>query len=372
MRKEVSMALNELETKISLGGYALGDARFSGSVVEQIVREHPEWVPDGVSRYTELGSESPAVGAAADAYQTEQRIVWDNLNKIRETAGDILSGDIRGATVSSALADIGSAFKKIEHVKPVAVPAVDYSPDTYCKVNLKNDLQACFGLGMRTGCLYVIGGYTGCGKSAFALNLLQNLKPTDGMKSLYINMENDRTETFERLHQFPKIGDFDIIDGQLEFSDAVRFIESEGYRFTVIDQLSFFDVNCRADDLRIKYKSMCQELADLARRTNGIIVLCAQLNRSYMGRFSEDTGDDDGAWRKTFSEMDETVFAESSDITRPAQAAVIVTRHNLPDSPNPAYWVVNVKSRSGDPYKCGYYPIVDGIVAGKFKIYKRY
>ena len=360
--------LSDNERKIIIGGFVRGDCRFQGSTAEGLVRDNTGLIRDGIDAYDSLPQE--AIDNAFKAYQTESMINADSLSKIRDTATDILSGDVMGeADTTKAISAMADAFKSIRRSNIVATPAAEYQDGSRESVRCGSDLHVCFGLrGFKTGCLYVVGGFTGCGKSAFALNLVQRVHGDESLRSLYFNMENDQSETYSRLHCFRNMGNFDIVDGPVDFNDAIRFIESGGYRFTVIDQLSFFDVNCRADDLRVKYKAMCQDLADLARRTNGIIVLCAQLNRSYMGKLADHI-DDDGEWRVAFKNLDDTVFAESSDITRPAQAAVIVTRRYEPDSLDPAYWVVNVKSRSGDAVKCAYYSILDGIVAAKMHQY---
>lgn len=353
------MPLNEIEKKIIIGGYAKGDPRFGESLAEMILRENPAWIQESLGMYETFSD--AAIKAAADAYAAEKSVIWDNLTKVRETAGDILSGDIRDKpSISSAIADMVKTTQSIGASNIERVSIDDLKPDPYESVRCHKDLHACFDVyGFKTGSLYVIGGYTGQGKSCFGLNLLEYPKDTD-VKAVYYNMENGNTETYFRAQKF--IGgikrQFDVVSGPHKLNDILEDIRINGYKFVVIDQLSFLDINCKAQDLRIEYKKACQAMADTAREQGAVIILLAQLNRSYMARLAAAETDDE--WRMIFGQLDDSAFAESSDITRPAAAAVIVSRRSG------SYWVVNVKDRTGNARHISEYPTENGVAISKY------
>ena len=242
-----------------------------------------------------------------------------------------------------------------EKSKPVSWR--DYVGEGYKRYECRKVLHECFESGgFKSKSLYIIGGYTGSGKSLLCMNLLMYLK-TD-CRAVYFNMENSKDETYERLQEFtnssiaPYCHDFDIIDGIRTIDDVITDIRKYKYDFVVIDQLSMLDINVDAENIRIVYKNVCQKLAEVARELDICIILSCQLNRAYMANFKDK---DDSEWRQSFSELDDTVFAESSDITRPAQSVVITTIHKCSDFDYTTGWITNVKQRSGNAKKCLYY-----------------
>lgn len=77
-----------------------------------------------------------------------------------------------------------------------------------------------------------------------------------------------------------------------------------------------------------------------------------------MGKLSAAETEDD--WRMLFGQLDDSAFAESSDITRPASAAVIVSRHDG------SYYVVNVKDRTGNARHIAEYPTENGVAIKEY------
>lgn len=364
--------LSDAEIPYIVGAYCCGDKNFNHPCTEKLVVENIWRLHECIDRYYADRDDPDAYEYHLRVFKRETELLWNNLDAIDDAALDVRTNSNK-TSLAEDIAKLQSLVLNLT-VKPMTgVKASAYTARPYKSYKCYNDLHACFDYeGFRTGSLYIIGGYTGSGKSCFALNILEQLK--EPLNVVYYNMENSESDTKERLDKFsyrPPVNDFTIIDG-IHTPDAIYSdIVKNKYDFIVIDQLSMFDITSTADDLRLQYKAICQKLAEIARDTNSVIILNCQLNRQYMARFLNCSGsaDKEAAWRQAFRDLDDTAIAESADITRPAQAAVIVTRHDSMTPMTSAYWAVNVKSRSGKYIKCKYYDIYNSIVITNNKDY---
>lgn len=164
--------------------------------------------------------------------------------------------------------------------------------------------------GMKPGELNVWGGATNEGKSLFLLNLLDRASKA-GERCLYVGTEMTSVETVERhlsiqsnveawKIRIPRIDDVDLSrlqktvkvmskmnvsildDPEPNLAKIEAAIHSSKSDIIFLDYLERFEMP-RADQLRLQIKEFMRQLKTMARRTNTVIHLAAQLNRDTYG-----------------------------------------------------------------------------------------
>ena len=166
--------------------------------------------------------------------------------------------------------------------------------------------------GIHRGQLIVVGARPSVGKSAFTLQIADNVRKA-GKKVLYLPLEMTAFETFERLLVREDIAEQrDFKKGELtqeqkeqakaylkELEESKNFIMFEGLNnledikaeitkkkpyLVVIDQLTQVRTNNKYSQLREKIKDITSTLKAIALQENVAIILVSQLNREAVER----------------------------------------------------------------------------------------
>lgn len=165
--------------------------------------------------------------------------------------------------------------------------------------------------GLHRGQLIVLSARPGCGKSALALQITNNVIDS-GYKVMYLPLEMTEYETFQRmiiqqqvvfdseeaknptdeqkedikqfLTELEKSGLFSMYYGLNGMADIEKKIKEEEPFLVVVDQLTQVEPVGKAKDIREKYILMTNALKRIALNENVCILALHQLNREGEGK----------------------------------------------------------------------------------------
>lgn len=192
--------------------------------------------------------------------------------------------------------------------------------------------------GLHRGQLVVLSARPGCGKSALALQITNNVI-NSGYKVMYLPLEMTEYETFQRmiiqqqvvydsdeaknpteekkqeiknfLVELEQSGLFSMYYGLNGLADIEKKVKEEQPFLVVVDQLTQVEPVGRAKDIREKYILMTNALKRIALNDNVCILALHQLNR-----------EGEGKTKPTLSNL-----AESDSVGRDADVVLALNEH---------------------------------------------
>lgn len=168
--------------------------------------------------------------------------------------------------------------------------------------------------GLHRGETVVIGARPSTGKTAFGLNLCENLGVIQEEETLFFSMETKKNRIVERLassmarvniHKlrtgFPEVEDFQRLAGVLpfikdskikvvfkprptttEFENIVRmFVRRHGVKVVVVDYLQLMRSSKKNRSQEEDIADVSNSLTEIAKKLDIVLVVLAQLNREY-------------------------------------------------------------------------------------------
>jgi replicative DNA helicase len=252
---------------------------------------------------------------------------FSNLRVLKKEIMNVLTQIDGGENFETIKANFENSIKRVEELEiDNDVQHIDIVADTQFE-KIKNAINGIYderGLqtgfpildkklyGLHKGNLIVIGARAGVGKTAMALNIINNVVVKNNKKVIFFSLEMPKEEIMHRLYSINtqidgmalrtgnlKSGDFQKIKNAKETYDksnlyiddnssltvkkmllkARKFQRKNGLDLIVIDYLQFIRPNIKGGNRFLEVGEIARELKQMARQLNIPVVVLAQLNR---------------------------------------------------------------------------------------------
>lgn len=252
---------------------------------------------------------------------------FSNLRVLKKEIMNVLTQIDGGESFETTKANFENSIRKVEELEiDNDVQHIDIVADTQFE-KIKNAINGIYnerGLqtgfpildkklyGLHKGNLIVIGARAGVGKTAMALNIINNVVVKNNKKVIFFSLEMPKEEIMHRLYSINtqidgmalrtgnlKSGDFQKIkntkeaykNSNLYIDDnssltvkkmllkARKFQRKNGLDLIVIDYLQFIRPDIKGGNRFLEVGEIARELKNMARQLNIPVLVLAQLNR---------------------------------------------------------------------------------------------